>query len=135
MKAVYYLSYVMALFFLLGETARRGIGYFSINATTMIEDYLCGILLLFAAWVWFKGYDRAREVMAVAWAYATGGMFVPFAAHLEASLRGETFRPDHPHTDTASIVLKGVIWAVCLACLIVSAKELLPRRSAAVGRA
>ncbi|MEH2623283.1 putative anti-sigma-YlaC factor YlaD [Bradyrhizobium sp. AZCC 1719] len=118
MTVVYYLTYVMAFVFLVGETARRGIGYFSVNATTMIEDYLCGVLLLWAAWSWSRRYDTAPKIMAVAWAYATGGMFVPFAAHLEAWLRNETFRPDHPHTDTGSIVLKGVIWAICLACLI-----------------
>jgi hypothetical protein len=37
MKIVYYLAYVLAAVFLLGETARRGLSYFSINATTMIE--------------------------------------------------------------------------------------------------
>ena len=60
----------MAIVFLAGETARRGIGYFAINATTMIEDYLCGIVLLWAAWIWFKGSDRASKMMAmgVAWA-------------------------------------------------------------------
>ena len=113
----------MAAVFLVGETARRGIGYFAVNATTMIEDYLCGALLLSAAWIWFKGYEIAPKIMAVAWAYATGGMFVPFAAHLEAALRGVTFRPDHPHTDTASIVLKGIIWTVCLGCLIVALRS------------
>jgi hypothetical protein len=120
MKVVYYLTYVMAFVFLAGETARRGIGYFSVNATTMIEDYSCGALMLLAAWVWFKGYDRALQIMTAAWAYATGGMLVPFAAHLEAWLRAETFRPDHPHTDTTSIILKGIIWAICLVCLIVT---------------
>lgn len=69
--------------------------------------------------------------MAAALAYANGGMFVPFAAHLEAWLRSETFRPDHPHTDVASIILKGVIWAVCLACLIVAVKSQICRRTAA----
>ena len=120
MRVVYYLTLVMAVVFLAGETARRGIGYFTINATTMIEDYLCGALLLWAAWLWFKNAAQAYVMMAVAWAYATGGMFVPFAAHLEAWLRNETFRPDHPHTDIGSVVLKGVIWAVCLGCLIVT---------------
>jgi hypothetical protein len=51
-------------------------------------------------------------MMAVARAYSTDGMFVPFAADLEVWLRNETLRPDHPHTDTASIALKGLIWAV-----------------------
>jgi hypothetical protein len=123
MKMVYYLAYVMAAVFLLGETARRGLSYFSINATTMVEDYLCGILLLSAALVWRSGSTLAPKLMAAAWAYGTGGMFVPFAAHLEAWLRVETFRPDHPHTDFGSVVLKGVIWAICLVCFIISMRS------------
>ena len=40
MRIVYYMTYIMAFVFLVGETSRRGFGYFSINATTMVEDYL-----------------------------------------------------------------------------------------------
>jgi hypothetical protein len=54
----------------------------------MIEDYLCGALLLIAAWVWSKDYDIAPKMMAAAWGFATGGMFVPFAARDPQS---------HPH--------------------------------------
>jgi hypothetical protein len=79
------MTYLMALTFLGGETARRGLAYFSVNATTMIEDYSCGAILLWAAWCWAKKQPKAPMVMAVAWAYATGGMLVPFAAHLEGS--------------------------------------------------
>ena len=120
MRIVYYLTYLMVAVFLMGETARRGIGYLSINATTMIEDYLCGLRLLAAALIWRSGAAWGATLMASAWAYATGGMFVPFAAHLEAWLRQETFRPDHPHEDLNSVILKGVIWAVCLICFMVS---------------
>ena len=120
MRIVYYLTYLMVAVFLIGETARRGIGYFSVNATTMIEDYLCGLLLLAAALVWRSGAVWGPTLMASAWAYATGGMFVPFAAHFEAWLRQETFRPDHPHEDLNSVILKGVIWAICLICFLVS---------------
>jgi hypothetical protein len=62
------------------------------------------------------------EMMAVAGAYSTGGMFVPFVAHVEAWLRNETSHPD-PHTDTASIALKGVIWVVSFRCLIVTLRS------------
>lgn len=119
MRVVYWLTYLMALVFLLGETARRGLSYFLINATTMLEDYGCGALLLLAAWSWARKHTKATKLMAGAWGYATGGMFVPFFAHLEAWMRGATFRPDHPHTDIGSIVSKGIIWAVCLACFFV----------------
>ena len=108
MQVVYYMTYVMAIVFMVGETARRGLSYFAVNATTMLEDYLCGAILLWAAWSWARRQKMAPTVMATAWGYATGGMFVPFAAHLEAWMRGVTFRPDHPHTDTASIILKAL---------------------------
>ncbi len=125
MRFVYYLTWLMVAVFLVGETARRGVGYFSINATTMIEDYLCGLLLLTAALVWRSGAIWGPTLMASAWAYATGGMFVPFAAHLEAWIRQETFRADHPHEDVSSVILKGVIWAICLVCFLVSMRNVV----------
>ena len=123
MKIVCHMTYCMAAVFVLGETLRRGLAYFAINATTMVEDYLCGTLLLLAALSWFKKHRIAPKLMAVAWAYATGGMFVPFFAHLEAWLRGATVRADHPHADIGSVVLKGVIWVICLACLVVTLRS------------
>jgi hypothetical protein len=123
MKPVYYMTWIMVVVFIVGETARRGIDYFSINATTMIEDYLCGILLLSAAILWLKKSEMAPKLMVAAWAYATGGMFVPFAAHLEAWIREETFRADHPHDDVGSVVLKGIIWAICLTCFVISVRS------------
>jgi hypothetical protein len=123
MKIVRPLVYVMAFLFIVGETARRGVGYFAVNATTMVEDYACGALFLSAAWLSLRKHSMAPKFMLVAWAYATGGMFVPFFAHLEAWLRGATVRPDHPHTDVGSIVTKGIIWAICLTCLIVTLRS------------
>jgi hypothetical protein len=120
----------MAVVFIVGETSRRGLGYFSINATTMVEDYLCGALLLWAAIYWSKRHKMAPELMAGAWAYATGGMFVPFFAHLEAWWRVETFRADHPHTDIGSVVLKGAIWAICLVCFVVTLRSAATKDSA-----
>ena len=113
----------MAFVFIMGETARRGLSYLSVNATTMVEDYLCGALLLAAALAWLKKKSIAPKLMAVAWAYATGGMFVPFFAHLEAWFRGVTIRDDHPHADFESVILKGVIWLICLICLVVTLRS------------
>lgn len=123
MKFVHYVTYFVSLVFILGETLRRGLSYFSINATTMVEDYLCGALLLTAAILWTKGSRLASRYMVAAWAYATGGMFVPFYAHLEAFLRNETFRADHIHTDVNSVILKGTIWSICLICFIVAIRS------------
>jgi hypothetical protein len=113
----------MIFAYFVGETWRRGFKYFSVNATTMIEDYLSGILLLVAAILWQKKSIHAQKFMIAAWAYSTGGMFVPFAAHLEAWIRQDTFRADHPHDDLASVILKGAIWGISLICFIISIRS------------
>ncbi|MEZ9923537.1 hypothetical protein [Vibrio breoganii] len=122
MKIVSIVTYIFSLVFIAGETLRRGIGYFSVNATTMVEDYLCGALLLLAAVLWSKGSKHAHKYMIGAWGYAAGGMLVPFFAHLEAYLRGVQIRSDHPIDDVNSVILKGVIWGVCVICFIVTLK-------------
>ena len=89
MKGTQAMAYAMGAAFIIGETARRGIGYFSINATTMLEDYGSGILLILAAIACTAKLAQATVYLAGAWGYSAGGMFVPFFAHLEAFLRGE----------------------------------------------
>jgi hypothetical protein len=81
---------------------------------------VCGLLLLSAPLFWHQKRPIAPKLMAVAWSYAACGMFVPFFAHLEVWFRGATIRPDHPYDDVQSIILKGVIWAICLVFLIVT---------------
>lgn len=119
MKIVHYITYIIGFMYLFIEFARRGIGYFSINATTMVEDLVCGVLLLTAAILWTKKSKMAPIFMVAAWGYAVGGMFVPFFAHLEAWLRGVTFRADHPFDDVNSVILKGVVWGICFICFVV----------------
>jgi hypothetical protein len=113
-------TFVMSLVFLLGEVARRGFDYFLVNTTTMVEDLLCGTLLLVAAIMLVRGHKKAKVMLVAAWGYAFGGMFVPFFAHLEAFLRGVAIRADHPIDDVGSIVLKGIIWALCGVFFVVS---------------
>jgi hypothetical protein len=113
----------MGAMFILGETARRGIDYFSINATTMLEDYGSGILLILAAAACTAKLAHSAIYLAGAWGYAAGGMFVPFFAHLEAYLRGATFRPDHPIEDVNGIIVKGVIWGICVSLFIASLRD------------
>ena len=123
MKDTHYMAYLMGIVFIVGETSRRGFEYFSVNATTMVEDYLCGLLLLFAAIAYSRKHTQAPKFIAAAWGYATGGMFVPFFAHLEAYTQGVTFRADHPHEDLNSVILKGVIWGICLVCFIITMRN------------
>ena len=123
MKGTQALAYAMGAMFILGETARRGIDYFSVNATTMLEDYGSGILLILAAAACTAKLAHSAIYLAGAWGYAAGGMFVPFFAHLEAYLRGATFRSDHPIEDVNGIIIKGVIWGICVSLFIASLRD------------
>jgi hypothetical protein len=123
MKGTQAMAYVMGAIFILGETARRGLDYFAINATTMLEDYSSGILLLLAAAACTAKLSQSTMYLAGAWGYSAGGMFVPFFAHLEAYLRGATFRPDHPIEDVSGIIVKGVIWGICVVAFIASLRD------------
>ena len=123
MKGTQALAYAMGAMFILGETARRGIDYFSVNATTMLEDYGSGILLILAAAACTAKLAHSAIYLAGAWGYAAGGIFVPFFAHLEAYLRGATFRPDHPIEDVNEIIIKGVIWGICVSLFIASLRD------------
>ena len=120
MKTVVYFNFIIAFVFLAGKTARRGISYFSINATKMLEDYVAGVALLVAAILWVRNYRHSTIIMTAAWGYVTGGMFVPFFSHLEAWLREETIRSDHIHTDVNAVILKYVVWLICLVCFVMS---------------
>jgi hypothetical protein len=124
MKITYYMTYLMIFVYTVGETARRGLGYFSVNATTMMEDYLCACMFIAAAFLWAKRHAMAGVMMVAAYGYSLGGMMVPFFGHLEAFIREETFRPDHPHTDLGSVILKGSIWLVSLVFFIISLRNM-----------
>lgn len=116
MKTVTILTYLMGVFLIVAETMRRGFEYWSIYATTIIEDYMAGSLLLLAAVCWTKRKAIASKLMPAAWAYTMGMMSTAFIGHLEAWLRGVTIRPSHPHTDIDAVVIKGIIWGISLAC-------------------
>ena len=120
MKIVTVLTYLMGVFLIVAETLRRGTEYWSIYATTIIEDYLAGALLLMAAVCWTKKSMVSTKLMPAAWAYTLGMMSTAFIGHLEAWMRGITIRPSHPHSDFDAVVIKGLIWGISLVCLIIS---------------
>ena len=49
MRIIYYLTFGFGIFFVLIEYLRGGVSYFAVNAITMIEDYLMGIIMISVA--------------------------------------------------------------------------------------
>jgi hypothetical protein len=99
------------------ETMRRGAGEWTVDFTTMFEDYVAGALLLAAAW----GVQRQRHwgplFLVVAWSYVTGMMSSSFWYQLEETVRGTVTEPP------IVLVIKIALWATCVLALVSSFRQ------------
>ena len=104
------------------ETYRRGIGHWSVNFTTMFEDYFAGALLLVGAWAAYRGRRWGKLFLVAAWAYFTGMVGGSFWSQLELTLR-------HLATEPNNRLVAGVkflLWATGVVSLILSFRRALP---------
>ena len=98
------------------ETARRGLGHWAINFTTMFEDYLGGALLLIGAWAAYRAKWWGALFLALAWGSISGLMTSSFIAQLEATLRGTATEPNN----LLVVLVKFLLWTVCLISVVLS---------------
>lgn len=108
------------------ETARRGIGHWAINFTTMFEDYLGGALLLIGAWAAYRAKRWGAMFLPVAWGSVSGAMTISFVAQLEATLRG-TATESH---NLVVVLVKFLLWTICIVSLVLSFRAALRTRAA-----
>jgi hypothetical protein len=98
------------------ETARRGIGHWTINFTTMFEDYLAGALLLIGGWAAYRSKSWGPVFLVLAWASFSGLMTSSFLGQLEETLRQTVSEPNNPLV----VVVKFLLWSVCVVSLVLS---------------
>ena len=98
------------------ETLRRGLAYWSVDATTMLEDYLAGALLLVAAVASLRRVAFAAPLLLTAWAAVSYMMLVSLVSQVEDTVRAVDLEPNN------EVILCGklMICAVCLAGLAMS---------------
>ena len=108
------------------ETARRGIGHWAINFTTMFEDYLGGALLLIGAWAAYKAKWWGALFLSLAWASISGLMTSSFIAQLEETLRQTA---DEPH-NLVVVLVKFILWTIAIISLVLSFRTALRTRAA-----
>lgn len=96
------------------ETVRRGPGYWAVDSTTMLEDYLAGAVLLFAGLAAKRGVTFANPLLLAAWAAVSGMMTISLISQVEDTVRAIDLEPSN------NIVLgfKLVLWAACFVALI-----------------
>ena len=98
------------------ETCRRGIEYWGVSFTTMLEDYLAGAILVIGGWAAYCAKPSGRLFLALAWAYVTGMMSGSFLDQLEETLRGTSTEPHN----LLVVTVKSLLWSTCAICLVMS---------------
>ena len=98
------------------ETARRGLSHWTIDFTTMFEDYLGGALLLIAAWAAYRRRRWATIFLVLAWGAISGVMTISFVSQLEDTIRQTAVEP---HNGLV-VGVKFLLWATCVTALILS---------------
>lgn len=107
------------------ETARRGITHWTINFTTMFEDYVAGALLLIGGWAAYRSKSWGPVFLVLAWAALSGLMTSSFVGQLEETLRQTASEPHN----LLVVVVKFLLWSVCVVSLVLSFRTATQRRT------
>jgi len=107
------------------ETARRGISHWTVNFTTMFEDYLAGALLLVGGWAAYRSKSWSAAFLVLAWAYFSGLMTSSFVGQLEETLRQTASEPGN----LMVLIVKFLLWSVCVVSLVLSFRTLHKRQT------
>ena len=106
------------------ETLRRGLGHWTVNFTTMFEDYVAGALLLVGGCASIRSKSYAPLLLLVAWAYVTGMMGGSLWDQLESTIRGVDLEP----FNSTVVVFKLVLWSTCVMSLVSSYRHAIAER-------
>ena len=106
-------AFVLGVLLPVLETMRRGIGFWGVDATTMLEDYLAGAVLVGAGWAAARKKRFGTPLLLVAWSGVTAMMTLSLLSQIEDTVRAEDLEPHNP------LVLCGkvMLWLVCAAAL------------------
>ncbi|HEX7709162.1 MAG TPA: hypothetical protein VF701_22095 [Thermoanaerobaculia bacterium] len=96
------------------ETYRRGMSHWSVEFTTMFEDYLAGALLLAGAWAAFRRHPWQAPLLLIAWGWVTGMMTISFVSQVEVTIGGVDLEPQN----TDVLVVKFLLLAFSAAALL-----------------
>jgi len=106
------------------ETGRRGISTWTVNFTTMFEDYLAGALLLVGGWATYRMKSWGAVFLVLAWAYFAGQLTSSFVGQLEQTLRQTASEPGN----LMVLIVKFLLWSVCVTSLVLSVRAVHKRQ-------
>ena len=118
-------AFVMGILLPVLETARRGIGYWAVDFTTMFEDYVAGALLLVGAWATYRRRVWGPIFLVAAWGYLSGLVSSSFWGQLEETLRQTASEPHN----LLVIVVKFLLWVTCVVALVLAFRRAIQLRT------
>ena len=98
------------------ETCRRGLSHWTVEFTTMFEDYVAGALLLIGAWASYRARSWGALFLLLAWAYFTGLMSSSFWYQLEETIRQTSSEPNN----FIVVIVKFLLWGTSVTALVLS---------------
>ena len=119
-------AFVIGLLLPVMETARRGIGHWAVEFTTMFEDYVAGGLLLVGAWAATRSRPWGSTFLLVAWAYFAGLMSSSFWWQLEEAIRRTATEPN----SMLVLVVKTILWITCVVSLVLAFRRVAYKATA-----
>jgi hypothetical protein len=95
------------------ETIRRGLAHWTIDSTTMLEDYLAGLLLLTGAVATLHRRPIAAVLMLMVWSSVTFMMTLSLISQIEDTIRATDLERDNALVLTVKLLL----WGTCALAL------------------
>jgi hypothetical protein len=119
-----YVAFIAGILLPILETIRRwdqlaDFRYF----IAWFDDYIIGGFLFFGAWKTYRAVAHGVNYLIAAWGFATGMCFYSFFGQLQA-----INEPDPgPLSATTIVLIKGVMFLICIVCLILSLNQKVPK--------
>lgn len=108
------LAVLLGLLLPILETARRGWDHWSVNFTTMFEDYAAGLALLAAVWGSWRGLRWAPAWTLITWSGISFMMLISTVSQVERQWRGDL----EPHSVVILVVKLLLLLASVYALLL-----------------
>ena len=101
------------------ETVRRGFGHWSVEATTMLEDYLAGAFLIVAGLAAAREATFARPLLLAVWAGVSAMMSISLVSQIEETVRAIDLEPNN----SLVLLFKTLLWVTCVVALLLSFRQ------------